>query len=450
MTKPQSHVFFPREDRLTADHAEGVYIYDENGKQYLDGIGGTHVNGIGYGVREVADAIAEQALKLPFVHKVVFTSDPQEQLAKKVIEMAPEGMTKVTFTTGGSLGNEMAMQIARYYHLAKGNPGKYKVISRWHSYHGRTMTALAVSGSLFVQGDKMAPYAAHNPRIQAPNCYQHPRGADPSGLSYADELERVILQEGPNTVSAFIAEPIGGGASSALTPPPGYYERIREICDKYDVLFISEEVVTGFGRTGKPFGIQHWDCVPDFIVATKGLSSGYAPIGAVIVHGRVWDAFVEANNKAIPAWVTYSGHPISCAAALAVLQYLEDHNLIERCATMGDYLKGQLEALAAREPIIGDVRGKGLLIGIEFVQDRITRQSFPRSLRLVENIIATALEKGLITRGRPGNGVTKEGDHMLFSPSFIITEEQCDDLVAILEASIQEVKANLGIVEMVA
>lgn len=447
MTQQNSHVFFPRDDRPIADYGEGVYIYDENGNRYLDAIGGTHVNGIGYGVQEVADAMAEQAKKLNFVHKVAFTSDAQEQLADKVIAMAPEGMTKVTFVTGGSLGVEMAVQIARYYHLAKGNDGKVKVIGRWHGYHGRTMTALALSGSLFVQGDKMAHYAAHTPRIQAPHCYKCPLKLQyPScQLACADELERTILQEGAHTVSAFIAEPVGGGANSAITPPAGYYERIREICDKYDVLFISEEVITGFGRTGKPFGIQHWDCVPDMIIGTKGLSSGYAPIGAVIVHGRIWDTFIETNTMGIPAWVTYSGHPISCAAALAVQNYIEEHNLIERCAAMGDYLRSELEELAKREPIIGDIRGKGLQIGIEFVQDRETRQSFPRSYKLIENIIATAFNNGMIIRGRPGDGVTKEGDHMLLSPPFIITHEQCDTLVAILAKTIQEVKEKLNL-----
>lgn len=439
----KTHVFFPNQNRPIADCGDGIYIIDADGNRYLDGIGGTHVNGIGYGVSAVAEAMAAQAQKLNFVHKVVFTTDVQERLAEKVIALAPEGMTKVSFVTGGSVGNELAMQIARYYHLARGNDGKHKVISRWHSYHGRTMTALAVSGSLFVQGDKMSPYAGHNPRIQTPHCYKFPRS--PHETSYADELERVIIQEGAHTVSAFIAEPIGGGASSALVPPPGYYERVREICDKYDVLFIAEEVVTGFGRTGKPFGIQHWDCVPDMIVATKGLSSGYAPIGAIIIHGKIWETFVETNTMAIPAWVTYSGHPISCAAALAVQEYIEEHNLIERSAEMGDYLKAQLVALAEREPIIGDVRGKGLLIGIEFVQNRETRQSFPRSYKLIEKVVNTALKNGLIIRGRPGNGVTDEGDHMLLSPPFIITHDECDQLVAILEKTLQQVKQQLAI-----
>lgn len=438
---PDSNVFFPRDGRTLAVSAEGRHITDADGRRYLDAIGGTHVVSIGYGVEEVAEAMAEQARAIPFVHKLAFSTDAQERLARKVADLAPEGMSRVTFVTGGSLGVEMAVQIARHYHMVRGDHARHRIIARWHGYHGRTMTALALSGSLFVKSDAMAVYGPDVIRIQAPHCYRCPFGMAFPGcaLHCADELERTIVQHGAHTISAFIAEPIGGGASSGMTPPPGYYERIREICDRHGVLFIAEEVITGFGRTGKPFGIQHWDATPDLIVATKGLSSGYAPIGAVIVHDRIWETMVDADQKGLPAWVTYSGHPVSCAAALAVQDYIERHELVNRCAEMGAFLRARLEELAQRQPIIGDIRGKGLLIGIEFVRDRATRAPFPSTARLVQRIVEAALARGLILRGRQGSGVDREGDHILLSPPFTITRDECVSLVDRLEAAITDV-----------
>ncbi|MBF0238360.1 MAG: aminotransferase class III-fold pyridoxal phosphate-dependent enzyme [SAR324 cluster bacterium] len=445
MKHSESHVFFSKKPRPFAERGEGVYIYDTDGKRYLDGIGGTHVVSIGHGVPEIAEAMAEQSRKIAFVNKMQFAHESQEQLADVIIDMAPEGMDRVAFATGGSVANELALLIARHYHIEQGNSQKWKIIGRWHSYHGRTVAALSMSGSVFVQRDVMAPYELNFPHIHAPHCYQcpfqltHPDCA----LACADELATTIEKEGPDTVAAFIAEPIIGGAGSGIVPPPGYYERIREICDQYDVLFISEEVVTGFGRTGKNFGIEHWNAIPDIITGAKGLSSGYAPIGATIVHKRIWELFVKNNKDTIPAWVTYSGHPVSCATALAVQNYIVRHNLIERCASMGLYLKKELEKLAGREPLIGNVRGKGLLIGIEFVQDQTTHQPFPRSMKLTEQVVQKALDNGLILRGRFGTGTGKDGDHILISPPFVITESECDELVATLESSIAQVKRSM-------
>ena len=442
MNARKSNVFFSRENRLVADYGKGVYLYDTDGKQYLDAIGSTHVNTIGHGVPEIAQVMTTQAMKLSFVHKEQFTTEAQEKLAKCVTNMAPDGMNRVSFVTGGSVANEMALQIARFYHLAKGNESKYKVIGRWHSYHGRTIGALSMSGSLFVRRGDMAPYDLNFPHIQAPHCYQCPFNlTHPNcGLVCVTELARTIEQEGAETIAAFIAEPIIGGAGSAIVPPIGYYEKIREICDTYDILFISEEVITGFGRTGKNFGIQHWNATPDIITATKALSSGYAPIGAVIVHDKVWDTFVETKQMNVPAWVTYSGHPISCAVALAVQDYVVKHDLINQCVQRGDYLRQALLKLAEREPLIGDVRGKGLLLGLEFVQNKTTHQPYSRSMKLTEQIIQTALKGGLILRGRFGTGVQKDGDHILLSPPLIISESECDELVAKLETTIKRVK----------
>lgn len=451
MKKTESHFLSTtawRDTCLVAEYGEGIYVYDSQGKCYLDAIGGTHAISIGHGVTEVAEAIAEQARKLCFVNKSQFTSDPQERLADVVAAMAPEGMDRVGFVTGGSTANEMAFQHTLLYHQLRGKTRKYKIISRWHSYHGHTIATLAMSGSMFVRGS-LPPFDLLNfPHIQAPHCYQCPYSLTyPScQLACANELARTIEQEGPDTVAAFIAEPIIGGAGSAIVPPPGYYEKIREICDFYDVLFISEEIITGFGRTGKNFGIEHWEAIPDIITATKALSSGYAPIGAVIVHQRIAETLSQATKKSPLSLFTYSGHPISCAAALAVQNYIAKHNLIERCAVMGKYLKNELQKLAEREPLIGDVRGEGLLVGLEFVQNRDSHKPFARSLHLTEKIMQTGLENGLILRGRFGTGTGVDGDHILISPPFIITESQCDELVSNLELTLKQVKDSLKLV----
>jgi adenosylmethionine-8-amino-7-oxononanoate aminotransferase len=449
MNVADSHVFHGagwQHPYLIAAYGKGIYLYDTEGKCYLDAIAGTHVVSIGHGVEEVADAMAAQARKLSFVNKGQFTTQVQEELANVVTALAPDGMERVTFPTGGSVANELALLIAQQYHKERGKPGKVKMISRWHSYHGRTLATAAMSGSVAIR-QGIAPYDLGFPHIQPPHCYQCPfKLRFPScQLACADDLARTLEQEGPDTIAAFIAEPIVGGSGSAITPPPGYYERIREICDHYDVLFISEEVVTGFGRTGKNFGIDHWNTIPDMITATKALTSGYAPMGALIIHKRIWDTFMGGKRKMVPAFVTFSGHPVSCAAALAVQKYMAQHNLIERCAQMGVYLKRQLEELAEREPLIGDVRGKGLMIGLEFVQDRATHKPFPRSLQLIEKIVRAGLANGLILRGRSGTGVGVDGDHTLLSPPFIITESQCDELIERLETTLNQVKQSLNL-----
>jgi len=449
MNQSESYVFYApgwNNSYRVAQRGQGIYIYDTEGKRYLDGIGGTHVVTIGHGVPEIAEAMAEQARQVCFTNKTQFTSPAQESLAEKVVQMAPEGMAKVIFATGGSIANEIAIQLAQYYHLERGRPSKHKIIGRWHSYHGCTMTTLAASGSLEVRrGRPNYQLDLNFPHIQAPHCYQcaFHRSYPSCELACANELARVIEQEGPDNIAAFIAEPIVGGAGSAIVPKPGYYEKIREICDFYEVLLIAEEVVTGFGRTGKNFGIEHWKAIPDLITTAKGLSSGYAPIGAVIIHQKIAETFFKGSRLSLPTFVTYSGHPISCAAALVVQNYIAKHHLIEQCAVRGKYLKQQLQQLAERESLIGDVRGEGLLIGIELVQNQSTHQPFPRALKLAERLVQMALTQGLILRGRAGTGTGPEGDHILISPPFIITEPECDELVAILESSIQELKRSL-------
>jgi len=451
MNSKNSHIFFNnwRSPPKMAKRGEGVYLYDEDGKRYLDGIGGMFVVTVGHGVSEIADAIAEQARTLCFANRAQFTNEPQERLADLVIDMAPEGMDRVYFVTGGSTANEIAIQIAREYHIERGKPGKYKVISMWHNYHGMSIGTLSLSGTLAMQRlMNMEPYLLNFPRVQPPYCYQCPfKLKYPScGLACADDLERTIEQEGPDSIAAFLVTPILAGTGGAVVPPPEYFPRIREICDRYDILLMDDEVVTGFGRLGKNFGIDHWNITPDIITASKTMASGYAPLGAVIVHEHIWKTFMEGSRDRLVLLLTHAGHPISCAAGLAVQNYIAKHNLIERCAQVGRYLKGKLLALAEREPIVGDVRGEGLFLGIEFVQDRETHEPFPRSMGLMEKVVQGASAQGLILSGRFGGiGTRIDGDILSIAPPFIITESECDELVAILASSIQQAKSTLSL-----
>jgi adenosylmethionine-8-amino-7-oxononanoate aminotransferase len=424
--------------------AEGIYIYDSTGKRYIDALGGFHVVSIGHGVSDIATAIANQTRTVAFINNRVFTTGIQEQLAQRVIELAPKGMARVYFVSGGSEANEIALQIAYQYHRERGHATKHRVISRWYSYHGSTVGSASMTGQLS-RRRQMAPYLLNFPHIQPPYCYHCPFGITypECQLACAKDLARTIEEEDPDSIAAFIAEPIIGTTGGAIVPPPGYYETIRQICDKYDILFIADEVVTGFGRTGLNFGIEHWQAVPDIITSAKGLSSGYAPIGAVIVNEHIWETFTRGKHDSLSLRLTYSGNPISCAAALAVQDYITRHNLIQRCAQMGAYLKAKLEQLAEGNPFIGDIRGRGLLIGVEFISNRETRSPFPRSMKFQERVIESALDLGLILAGGSGMSIRPDGDHITISPPFVITEDECDELVKCFEDSLKAACAQM-------
>ncbi|MHB1134490.1 MAG: aminotransferase family protein [Chloroflexota bacterium] len=420
--------------------AEGCYVYDADGKRYLDAAGGVHVVGIGHGVQEIVDAMAAQARQVTFTYGGAFTNGPQHQLAEQLLAMAPAGFGRVMFTSGGSESNEAALTIANQYFIEKGKPSKSRVIGRWQSYHGVTVGTISMSGNVLRRRDHAA-YLLDFPHINPCNCYRCPYCSTPDtcGLACAWELDLAIRREGPETIAAFIAEPLVGTTAGAFTPPPGYYEVIRQICDQHDVLFIADEVITGFGRTGRKFGSDHWQAVPDIITCAKGLASGYSPIGAVLLQEKIYDAFAQGPRGGFFLGYTYAGNPVSCATALAVQQYLARHNLVAQSATRGEYLRRRLLDLQERSAVIGDVRGKGLMLGVEFVQDKATKQPFPRAEKFVERVVATALAKGMTLIGSIGTADGEVGDHLLITPPFIITEEQCDQVVTILEDVLNEV-----------
>ncbi|MCB0062127.1 MAG: aspartate aminotransferase family protein [Caldilineaceae bacterium] len=445
-----SHIFFNnlQGGLPMAERGEGIYLYDTTGKRYIDGFGGHAVCTIGHGVPEIADAMAAQARKLNFVNYIQFVNEPQERLADHIIQMAPPGMDRVFFVPTGSTANEIALQLAREYQVERGKPRKHKVIGQWHNYFGLSVGALSMSGNIMSRrGMNLDPYLLNFPHVQPAYCYQCPfhRTYPECGLFCADDLARTIEQEGPDMIAAFIATPIVGGLGGAITPPPDYFTRIRQICDEYDILFIMDEVITGFGRLGTSFGSEQWQVVPDIITVAKTLSGGYAAHGAVIAHKHIWDTFANGSRQRLMLLSTFSGHPISCATSLAVQEYIAKHNLIAQCADRGQYLKTKLQELAAEEPLIGDVRGRGLFLGIEFVQDRASRQPFPRSTQFMEKVVHCAFQRGLMITGRFGIGTRADGDHISLAPPFIITEQECDEMVSILTDSIDAAKNMLHV-----
>lgn len=421
------------------ERAEGMYLYSTDGKKYMDCAAGIAVANIGHGVKEVIEAMYEQAKKVSFVYGGTFTSQARTKLAEQIIEMAPEGMNKVFFCSGGSEAMESVIKIARQYHIECGNPSKYKIISRWQSYHGNTLATLAIGGRPSWR-NKYDPYLTKMPHIAQCNCYRCPYQLEyPScQVECAKELERIIKYEGAETVAAFIIEPMIGTTAAATMPPVEYMQEVRRICDKYNVLFCVDEVITGFGRTGKNFAVDHFNIVPDLIGVAKGLGSGYVPIGGVILHKKIVDAISNGTGELTHSF-TFAGNPLTCATASAVLEYMNKHNLVENCAKMGKYFLEQLKTLEDL-PCVGDIRGYGLMLAIEFVKDKNTKEGYDASVKISKRIADYCFENGIIvTAGVTGSADGVVGEAMQIAPPYIITEEEIDIVVKALREGIVKV-----------
>jgi len=442
----EDHVFYrnPTKFYPKAVRGQGIYIYDSDGKKYMDGSGGAVVVSIGHGVPEIQEAMMRQSGLISFTHGSQFTTEPAIELADRLIAMCPRGLDRVYYLSGGSEAVETAVKMARQYQVDRGVPSKYKVISRWTSYHGNTLGALALSGHTGRRRYHQ-PLMMHTPHIAPCYCYRCPLNLkrESCAVECADELEKTILYEGPDSVSAFIAEPVVGATAGALVPKEGYFQRIREICDRYDVLLIIDEVMTGIGRTGRNFAMDHWKVAPDMIIAAKGLASGYTPIYCVITSENIHRAIREGNGAFIHGH-TYSQNPLSCSVALAVLTYLEKHGLVERSAVQGAYLLEKLQMLK-RHPSVGDVRGLGLFCGVELVRDRKTKEPFDPKMKMNVLVGNRAFEKGLITYPGGGGADGVHGDHILLAPPFIIEKGEIDRLVDILDESIGEIEKEKGL-----
>ncbi len=423
----EKHIFHrARKDHWPRiSHGKGCYLYDTEGRAYLDACAGVHVVSIGHGVEEIAEAMADQARKVTFAYGQ-FVTQPQIDLARKITGMTPECMDRVFFVSGGSESTEAAMKIARKYHIESGNPSKYQVISCWQSWHGNTIGALSMSGRSAWRKD-YTPYLLDFPHIS-----QHS----------TDELERVIRQVGAEYISAFIVEPILGTSSAGLTPPDDYFSTVRDICDHYGILMIIDEVVTGYGRTGVNFGIDHWGVVPDLMATGKGLSSGYTPIAATIARDEIYETIYETA----PAFVhghTYGGNPLSCATALAVQEYVESHDLVRRCAQMGEVMLEQLQPLTDLS-MVRAVRGKGLLCGIEFSADTNRGTPFDPSLGVTSRVVKEVFDRGvLIMPGAPGPLDGVNGDHVAISPPYTVTEDEVGRIAGVLREAVESVERTL-------
>jgi len=419
--------------------AEGIYLYDENGKQYIDGAGGSVVVNAGHGIKEFAQVIKDQVEKVAFAYRMSFTSPQFQELAKKICEFTNFDMAKVFLVSGGSEATEISVKLARTYQIDNGAPSKYKIISRWQSYHGGTMGALSWSGFTGRRSPYL-PCLKDTPHIPPAYCYRcwFNKEPDSCDLECADALEYAINQEGAGTVSAFMAEPVVGAALCGVVPRDGYFERIREICDKYDVLLILDEVMTGFGRTGKNFAYEHFNIVPDIVAMGKGLSGGYYPLGGVICQAKITDT-IAAKSGIFAAGYTYAGNPVGCAVGLKSIEYLKEHNLVDRCARLGEYLAQRMESLK-EHPTVGDIRGQGLMRGIEFVADKETKESIARELAYHYQVQSEALDRGLTMLAAGGCNKGSAGDMILLGPPFIITEEQIDEMIDVLSSAISAVE----------
>lgn len=422
---------------------KGIYLYDQDGKEYIDGCGGAVTASIGHGVQEIADAMLEQAQQVSFAYRSHFSSNAVEELGAKLAEWAPGNLNWTFFVSSGSEATETAQKMAIQYWQEKGCERKNRIISRWMSYHGITMGALSMSGHV-TRRKRFTPLLADYPAISAPYVYRMPEGMsiEEYAQKCADELEVAIRRIGAENVAAFIAEPVIGASGGALVAPAGYFERIRAICDKNQVLFISDEVMTGMGRTGKPFGINHWNVVPDLMALGKGMSAGYTPMAAAMATDKMIETITKGSGL-IMAGHTYSANPQSAATSLAVVRYMEKHNLVAKAAEQGDYLLGHLKQLVSDYQMVGDARGLGMLTGLEFVKNKETKESFAASISVGSRVISRSFAKGLIIYPAMSGVDGLVGDSIIVAPPLTITCEEINRLIGILRSSIEEVQAEL-------
>ena len=427
----------------SAVRGEGVYIWDTDGTRYLDFSGSAAVNLIGHGLPEIVSAMTEQARQLEFVHTSQFTTPVAEDYARELLNFAGENFRggAVYFTSGGSESVETALKLARQYQVEIGQTRRYQVLSRTQSYHGSTLGALSVSGNKR-RREIYLPMVREFAHVGIPYCYRcHydcQDGCRNCGLEYAAELERAIESAG-GEAAAFIFEPVSGATLGAVVPPPGYLQRVAEVCRRHGVLLIADEVMTGMGRTGKNFAIEHWDLTPDILITAKGLSSGYAPLGAVIATKKVVDGIVSGTFL---HGFTYNAHPISLAAGRAVLRRLQQQQLVPaadsgREGTIAANLQRSLSTLADMKTV-GDVRGIGLLRGVEFVSDKQSKKPFAPELNFAGRVAGAALKRGLLVYPIQGCVDGISGDHLLIAPPAVITEEQIEWSVRQLRESIKE------------
>jgi adenosylmethionine-8-amino-7-oxononanoate aminotransferase len=430
-------------------HGEGIYLIDENGKKYMDACSGAVAANLGHGLAEIADAMAEQAKKAAFVHTMRFETKALHDLAEKIGKMAPVPLNKVYLTTGGSEANESALKLARQYHRDAGRAQKHIVIGRWQSYHGNTIGSLSAGGDV-KRRHAYTPNLLNYAHVYSPYCHRCPYNRQKADClanqnwSCVTDIERVILELGPQNMSAFIAEPIVGSQQGAVPPPPGYFEKVRELCDRYDMVLIIDEVMTGFGRTGTHFATEQIGIEPDIITFGKGVSAGYAPLAGMIVHDRLIEGLLQNSDGIFIHGYTYSGHPVAVAAGLAALDVYERDSVLENVKEQGAYLIERLLELKTKHSFISDIRGRGLLIGIELVKDREKDILFHPSEKAAETLNQIAMELGAVFYPGRGSIDGVKGEHFMISPPLNVTKAEMDEIVRILDESLTALKNQLG------
>jgi adenosylmethionine-8-amino-7-oxononanoate aminotransferase len=443
-----TEALFPRSFRKVYPEAvrgEGCFIFTADGRKILDACGGAAVVSIGYGVKSVADAMTEQLRALAYAHSSHFVTHAAEELARRLLALAPpsfrdskDGPGRVFLTSGGSEATETALKICRQYFLERGEPQRAQFLSRDQSYHGATLGALSLSGNVR-RRTPFLPMLQNWGHIVPCYCYRCPLDLryPECGVACADELGKEIEAVGGQNVAGFFVEPVSGATLGAAAPPKQYLPRIAEICRLNGILLVADEVMTGMGRTGKNFAVEHWCVEPDIILVGKGVASGYAPLGAVMVSGRVAAAIEKGSGNFLHGF-TYSGHPVCAAAGVAVLDYIAERDLFAGVAAKGEELRKALSQLR-ESPMVGDIRGMGLLMGVEFVMDPKTREPFPANANIASRVYDAALRRGVLTYPIQGCADGARGDHVLLAPPFIISSEEIRMLVDGLREAINEV-----------
>ncbi len=435
-----SHVF-PRHTKANppvAVSGQGCYLTDSTGKQYFDGSGGAAVSCLGHGDPDIVKAVQDQVASLAFAHTGFFTSEPAERLADLLASKAPGNLDRVYFVSGGSEAIEASIKLARQYFLEVDQPERRHIIARQQSYHGNTLGALAAGGNawrrqqfepLLVDIHHIAPCYEYRGRREGESAHDY-------GHRVANELEAEILRLGPETVMAFVAEPVVGATLGAVPSVEGYFKRIREICDQYGVLLILDEVMCGMGRTGSLFACEQDYISPDIMTIAKGLGAGYQPIGAMLCTDTIYDA-IESGSGFFQHGHTYIGHPTACAAGLAVLTKMIEQDLVARVGALGARFQTELNGAFGQHAHVGDIRGRGLFVGLEFVEDRSTKQPFSPDRQINKVFKKAAFESGLICYPMGGTIDGKNGDHVLLAPPFIMEDSQIDEVVGKLDTALK-------------
>ena len=426
----------------SAVRGEGVYLWDAEGKRYLDFSGSAAVNFIGHGVAEIGQAMAEQAAKLEFVHSSQFVTPVAEEFAAELLEFAGKNFRggAVYFTSGGSEAVETALKLARQYQVEIGEGKRFRILSRKQSYHGATLGALAVSGNV-MRREMYLPMVREYEQAIPPNCYRCPYVCQDCGAKYAADVER-LLEAAGGEAAGFILEPVSGATLGAAVPPAGYLEKVAAACARHGALLLADEVMTGCGRTGRHFAVEHWGVAPDILAAGKGIASGYAPLGAVIANKKVVDAVAKGAGSFVHGF-TYNAHPVALAAGRAVLARMKSQKLVEAASSTGpadsagSVLEVELDTLLESRAV-GDVRGIGMLRGVEFVAERAGKQPFPRERKFSSRVAQAAAARGVLVYPMQGCVDGYAGDHLLIAPPAVITTEEIRWAVGELRGAIEE------------